>query len=385
MTVPTATASGPRSRAVRRPPGRLDSHNPWTKRRGPVTAVPSAGAPGSSQTFTYSSRDDLTSTDDSGTTFTYDDGDNTTQVTGGTTQAFDYAHELTASTPMSGPATDYTYDNRGDRVSSTVSGAVSSTAYAYDQADNLVSYTPAGGSASTYTYDGNGLRATKTPAGSGTENMTWDVSGSLPLLLNDGTNDYIYGPGGLLIEQVNGSTPTYDLSDQLGSTVMLTNTSGSVDGAYTYDAYGSSTHSGTATTPLQYAGQYLDSESGLYYMRARYYDPSTAQFLTVEPLAAITHDPYGYAQENPAETADPSGLSSHDYSYDLGQLGSPEAVAAYVVSDCSQIFPIEGCIDNFQTGQTVHLQGKFGFYTQSFPVRVGVCQILCVRPMAAVS
>src|SRR5664279_6519605 len=37
MRVPTTTSRGPRSRAVRRPPGRLDSHNPWTNRRGPVT------------------------------------------------------------------------------------------------------------------------------------------------------------------------------------------------------------------------------------------------------------------------------------------------------------------------------------------------------------
>ena len=73
------------------------------------------------------------------------------------------------------------------------------------------------------------------------------------------------------------------------------------------------THSGTATTPLQYAGQYTDAESGLVYMRARYYDPATAQFLTVDPLVNITLTPYSYVDDSPLDSSDPSGLcpSSH--------------------------------------------------------------------------
>jgi hypothetical protein len=43
-------------------------------------------------------------------------------------------------------------------------------------------------------------------------------------------------------------------------------------------------------------------------MRARYYDPTTAQFLTTDPLAAITQEPYSYANDNPIDHTDPSGL-----------------------------------------------------------------------------
>ncbi len=58
-------------------------------------------------------------------------------------------------------------------------------------------------------------------------------------------------------------------------------------GTYAYDAYGNqTTTTGNVYNPLRYAGEYLDSESGCYYLRARYYDPGTQQFLTRDPLVA---------------------------------------------------------------------------------------------------
>jgi RHS repeat-associated protein len=59
---------------------------------------------------------------------------------------------------------------------------------------------------------------------------------------------------------------------------------------------------------LQFNGQYTDAESGLIYLRARYYDPATGQFLSVDPLAARTRARYTYAAENPLSNTDPSGL-----------------------------------------------------------------------------
>ncbi len=52
----------------------------------------------------------------------------------------------------------------------------------------------------------------------------------------------------------------------------------------------------------------LDPETGLQYLRNRYYDPSTAQFLTEDPLQAITQQSYGYAGDDPLDQSDPSGL-----------------------------------------------------------------------------
>jgi RHS repeat-associated protein len=65
---------------------------------------------------------------------------------------------------------------------------------------------------------------------------------------------------------------------------------------------------GSISNPFQYAGQYTDTESGLQYLRARYYDPNTQQFLTVDPLVDETGQPYGYAADNPMNVVDPSGL-----------------------------------------------------------------------------
>ena len=97
--------------------------------------------------------------------------------------------------------------------------------------------------------------------------------------------------------------------DQLGSTRALTNSTGTVVGTFTYDAYGNQTgHTGTATTPLGYNGQYTDAETGLLYLRARYYDPGTGQFLSRDPAVALTRSAYGYVGDNPINGGDPSGM-----------------------------------------------------------------------------
>jgi RHS repeat-associated protein len=154
------------------------------------------------------------------------------------------------------------------------------------------------------------LRQSET-TGSGTTQFTWGPEGSLPLLLSDGANSYIYGPDGTPIEQISsGGTPTYLLADQLGSTRALTNSSGSVTATFSYDPWGNLTGStGSATTPFMYAGTYLDSSTGLYYMQARYYDPATGEFLSVDPAVAQTDAPFNYAGDDPVNGVDPSGLS----------------------------------------------------------------------------
>jgi RHS repeat-associated protein len=55
-------------------------------------------------------------------------------------------------------------------------------------------------------------------------------------------------------------------------------------------------------------GQYTSADTGLIYLRARVYDPATAQFMSVDPLSAVTRMPYIYANANPLNVADPMGL-----------------------------------------------------------------------------
>ena len=102
----------------------------------------------------------------------------------------------------------------------------------------------------SYAYNGDGLRASKTVASAVTQE-TWDVAERLPLLLVDGTTNYVYGPGGQPLEQVTSSGTLYYHQDQLGSTRALTNSAGSVTATYTYDSYGRLTGStGTVSNPF---------------------------------------------------------------------------------------------------------------------------------------
>lgn len=55
-------------------------------------------------------------------------------------------------------------------------------------------------------------------------------------------------------------------------------------------------------------GPVVDAETGFQYLRARYYDPATGQFLTRDPIEAQTREPYGYVGGNPLNRVDPSGL-----------------------------------------------------------------------------
>jgi RHS repeat-associated protein len=212
----------------------------------------------------------------------------------------------------------FTYDLNGNRTQQrdAVSGDVRS--YTYDQANRLLTINPTAlhGPLATFQYNGDGLRMEK-DAISGCcvqpHAYTWDVGAGLPLLLQENATSYIYGPGGMVLEQIQDSgttgTPYYYHADQLGSIRALTDQAGAVVATYAYDAYGSTTAStGSVANPLRYAGEYQDVESGLYYLRARYYDPASQQFLTRDPLVAATEQAYTYAAGSPLNATDPSGL-----------------------------------------------------------------------------
>jgi RHS repeat-associated protein len=275
---------------------------------GLVESVTQTGLPGGEKTeYVYDKKERLTKS--GGTTFEYDAANNPTKL-GETSYTYDKANQL-----EKGGGVTFTFNKVGQRTKATPEKGPATT-YGYDQAGNLISVkrTEEGEVKKiddTYAYDGNGLRASQVISGT-KSNLAWDPYGGLPLLLSDGTNSYIYGPGGQPIAQINGEEKvTYLHHDHLGSTRLLTNSSGEAKGTYTYSAYGSvSGQTGTATTPLGFAGQYTNSSSGLIYLRARTYDPVTAQFLSVDPMLMETQEPYSYAEDNPVNGGDPTGLRS---------------------------------------------------------------------------
>ena len=137
------------------------------------------------------------------------------------------------------------------------------------------------------------------------------MGAGLPLLVQDGTANYLYGPGGMLLAQVRADgTAYYYHADRLGSVRALTaGLTDTIERTYSYDAYGSVTAStGTITNPFGYAGEYTDAESGLVYLRARYYDPATPQFLTVDPIVAAAIAPLAPDQKRITKKPKPEGL-----------------------------------------------------------------------------
>ena len=124
------------------------------------------------------------------------------------------------------------------------------------------------------------------------------------------SNYYIYGPGATPVEQigVSSGTTSYLLSDELGSIRGITNSSGTVTGSESYDPWGNVTGtSGTISTTLGFAGGYTDTKSGFVYFRARWYDPATGAFTTLDPKVASTLEPYQYVGNDPLNGTDPSG------------------------------------------------------------------------------
>ena len=140
--------------------------------------------------------------------------------------------------------------------------------------------------------------------GGNTTNYVWDVAAGLPAILQDGTNTYVYGLG--LISTYDGSAMTYRLTDGLGSTVNLCDSSGNVTVSYTYDAFGAiRSQTGSSSNYWKFAGEQRDEESGFDYLRARYYDPEVGRFLGEDPLGGG----FAYVSNNPVNLVDPSGLS----------------------------------------------------------------------------
>jgi RHS repeat-associated protein len=288
---------------------------------GQVKKTTSKDLPGTEVTEnTYDENNRLTK---SGTEYKYDAANNPT-TEGASTNMFNEGDELEKGTGVT-----YSYDELGERTKTTPEKG-GATTYGYDQAGNLISVErPEKESVpkieDTYAYNGEGLRTSQTISGT-TSYLAWDMAEELTLILSDGTNSYIYGPGGVPVEQISGTeTPTYLHHDQQGSIRLLTGSAGTSTGSITFDAYGNKVESTGTISPLGYDGQYTSSDTGLIYLRARTYDPATAQFLTVDSDVGMTRAPYTYAGDNPLNSDDPAGLASEACGFGPGpgSLGSP--------------------------------------------------------------
>jgi RHS repeat-associated protein len=169
------------------------------------------------------------------------------------------------------------------------------------------------GSEAQFAYDGRGNRLSATRDGV-TTHYIYDPRGNL-LAEADGSNHitrkYIYGQG-LLAMATADARYCYHFN-ATGSTIALTDMSQSVANRYAYEPFGQVlSQQETLPQPFKFVGQYgvMAEPGGLYYMRARYYDPSVGRFISEDPIGFAGGDInlYGYVLDDPVNLVDPFGL-----------------------------------------------------------------------------
>jgi RHS repeat-associated protein len=259
---------------------------------------------------------------------------------------YDSIYQLLQATQGGTTKESYTYDPVGNRLSSL---GVSS--YTNNSSNELTSTSNA-----SFTYDYDGNTTSKTDS-AGTTSYTWDVENRLTQVTlpgSAGTVNFKYDPFGRRIEKISpnatsifvydgddlvetvsatgsavarytqgqnideplamqrGTTTEYYEQDGLGSITSLSGSTGTIGQSYTYDSFGNTTNSsGSLTNFSRYTGREFDTETNLYFYRARYYDPSTGRFISEDPIGFGGGDAnlYAYVQNESTSLADPLGLS----------------------------------------------------------------------------
>ena len=208
--------------------------------------------------------------------------------------------------------TGFTYDNNGNLTSD------GTYKYVYDAEDRLTQVKRVSDSSvvATYAYNFNGLRKSKTVNGQ-TTNYSWDDAGNLVRESDINGNtlaSYYYDAGGNLVG-MRKNNQTYIYHNNLrGDIVSITDYNGNIQAQYHYDPWGTQiSNSGTLTQPFRYAGYYYDDETGLYYLKNRYYSPALGRYLTKDGYEYIDHkngqtlNLYSYCGNDPVNHVDPDG------------------------------------------------------------------------------
>ena len=210
----------------------------------------------------------------------------------------------------------YGYDANGNMIQKTDPSGI--TTYAYDYENHLTRSVAPSGRLTEYGYDGDGNRVKKQDAAGVTQYIidTRSITG-VPQVVEerDGADSleaqYTYGHD--LIAQDRGGLRSTFHFDGTGSTRALTSDSDVLTDSYTYDAYGKEiASSGSSPNSYLFAGQQYDPNIGLYYLRARYYNPETGRFVSMDPQRGDPQSPislhrYLYANNNPVNFVDPTG------------------------------------------------------------------------------
>ncbi|TDR38772.1 RHS repeat-associated protein [Tahibacter aquaticus] len=232
-----------------------------------------------------------------------------------------------------------TWDDNGNLKTQTVNGGTPRV-YTYDARDRMIGLNAGPGTALSFAYHPDGLRREKTST-SGTTRYHYDDQSLLAETnaIGNTVRQYHYSAEQLIAETKAGTTPVHRqyLLDALRSPIALLTQQGAVSARTSYDAFGEIRAQvgvgGALVTPQRdqanaelvsgdeqsfgFTGYVKDTESGLYYAKARYYDPATGRFNTEDPEAGKDMEPpslhrYLYAYANPTAYVDPTGRCANN-------------------------------------------------------------------------
>jgi len=216
---------------------------------------------------------------------------------------------------------NYGYDQNGNQISETVPNSLTiARSFDYDVDNRLTEAKTGSTSINTNTYRGDGQRISKTENGTKTNYVylgdsvlyTTDMS-------NHRTGFNFYAPGGGLVasKRYSGTQAGRYLSyakDIRTSTSAVLDDSGAYLLSYDYSDFGETTRNGDQTilNEIAYTGGIYDASTELYYLNARYYDPSDGCFLTMDTARngggiSASFSLYGYCEGDPIDLIDPSG------------------------------------------------------------------------------
>jgi RHS repeat-associated protein len=209
------------------------------------------------------------------------------------------------------PTVSYNYDNNGSTILKTDS--TGTTSYTWDYENRMTSVVlPGSGGTVSFKYDPFGRRIYKSSS-SGTSVYSYDGDNLVEETSSSGAAVARYSQG-LNIDEplamLRSTTTSYYQADGLGSLTSLSSTSGALANTYTYDSFGNQIAStGSLTNPFRYTGREFDTETSLYYYRARYYDPSIGRFDAEDTIGWFGEDVnfYRYASNRPSMFIDPLG------------------------------------------------------------------------------
>ncbi len=230
-------------------------------------------------------------------------------ITQAATTSFNNANRIVQS-----GSTAYSYDNDGNLISQT--GPAGTTTYSWDSRNRLSAITTSKGQNTTFLYDFAGNLLEQSYSGP-TLNLTEtfildDLTNVAYETVSNGTAYSILSgraiDSHLATVQPNGQVQ-YGLADAINSTIATAEQTGSVKGKFLYEPFGQTTASGS-NYAFEYTGR-VQSETNLYYNRARFYNSQTGRFISEDPLGFGGGDSnlYRYVGNAPTGLTDPTGLT----------------------------------------------------------------------------